>query len=161
MYLLRKWKRCESWSASSQTQGELDLHCFKDKVYWGRSCEICYGILLQFIFAYVKTSLKFIFLVYNIATIYICCLKYCNNLSSMLLWKILLQFIFVRVKMLKQLIFVKEKILLKFIFVSVKIMQQFIISIVKILLQFKFVYVKIMKQIIIAIVKILLQFFIQ
>ena len=32
MCLLRKWKRCESWSASSQTQGELDLHCFQDKV---------------------------------------------------------------------------------------------------------------------------------
>ena len=37
--------------------------------------EICCGILLPFIFAYVKILLKFIFLVGNNATIYICCLN--------------------------------------------------------------------------------------
>ena len=50
------------------------------------------------------------------------------------------------------------KILIQFVFVSVKIMQQFKIVIVKILLQFIFVYVKIMQQYIIVIVKIWLQF---
>ena len=31
---------------------------FKIRFYWGRSCEICCGILLQFIFAYVKILLQ-------------------------------------------------------------------------------------------------------
>ena len=78
--------KCQQLLASSQTQGELDLHCFQDKVYWGRSFEICCGILLQFIFAYVKILLKFILFSE----------KYCYNLY--LLSEILQQFIIVIVK---------------------------------------------------------------